>query len=178
MIKKLPSILADAVIVIGAHQEQCWELLYNSYQIAIPATILEDEIFYFKSEDDKKVIMPSKWVQEGRIQRLEAELFDYQALQEKLSDIFMKSIDSGELEALALLGSKKHTDYLFTTADRAAIKALGILGWGSRGISMEALIERVGGSHQMLKRLPKHFTKKWFNACLQEGFMEKNLWIK
>ncbi len=162
MIKKLPPILADAVIVIGAHNERYWELLCNRYQIAIPATILEDELFYFGSEYNKKAIKPSTWVEEGKIQRLEAELLDYQVLSHQLSDNFMNSLDAGELEALALLGSKKYKGYLFTTADRAAIKALGVLGWRSQGISIEALLERAGASKKIIDGLPKYFTKKWF----------------
>lgn len=178
MTKKLSPILTDAVIVIGAHNEQYWELLCNSYQIAIPATILEDELFYFGSKNNTHAIMPSKWVEEGKVQRLEAELLDFQVLQRQLSENFMNSLDPGELEALALLGSKKYKNYLFTTADRAAIKTLGVLGWSSQGISVEALLKRVGAPKKTLNSLPKHFTKKWFDACLQEGFMEKDLWTK
>lgn len=178
MTKKLSPILADAVIVISAHNVGYWELLCNSYQIVIPATILEDELFYFGPANDKQAIMPSTWVKQGKILRLEAEVSDFQALHSKLSENFMNSLDPGELEALALLNSKKYKDYLFTTADRAAIKALSILGLRNQGVPVETLLNDIGASKQILKALPKHFTKDWFNKCLQEGFLEKHLWIK
>lgn len=139
MIKKSQPILIDAVIVIGAHEQSYWELLCSSYQIAIPATILEDEVFYFQVEDRKQGFAPSQWVIDGKIARLEANVEDYDILSRSLTKNFMNSLDPGELEALALLGSKSCKDYLFSTADRAAIKALGVLGLSERGISVEAL---------------------------------------
>jgi hypothetical protein len=178
MTKKSSPVLTDAVIVISAHEQLYWELLCNSYRIALPATILEDEVFYFQVEGRKQGLAPSQWIAKGNVERLEAEVGDYENLSSKLSKHFMNSLDPGELEALALLGSKNYKDYLFTTADRAAIKALGVLGWGARGISVETLLEHAGWSASMLKKLPRNCTKRWFDGCVQEGFMEKHLWLK
>ena len=178
MIKKSLRVLADAVIVIGAHEQRYWEFLCNSYKIGIPATILEEEVFYFQSQDGTQGLMPSLWVREGKVERLEAELEDYENLNRMLSRTFMSSLDPGELEALALLGSRQYKEYLFCTADRAAIRALGILGWRERGISVEALLRWAGRSETSFKKLPRHFTEKWFDVCLQEGFMEQHLWRK
>lgn len=178
MTKKSLRVLTDAVIVIGAHEQHYWELFCNNYQIALPATILEEEVFYFQDGDCKQGLTPSRWVIENKVERLEASIDDYENLNRKLSSHFMNSLDPGELEALALLGSKNFKDYLFTTADRAAIKALGVLGWGERGISVEMLLERVGKSKSMLKKLPHSYTKKWFSACVQEGVLERHLWLK
>ncbi|NGX43573.1 MAG: hypothetical protein K940chlam7_01871 [Chlamydiae bacterium] len=177
MTKKSSQVLADAVIVIGAHEERYWEILCNAYQIALPATILEEEIFYFQSAGIKKGLAPSKWVNEGKVIRVEAEIEDYDYLNRKLSKDFMNSLDLGELEALALLSSKKYNAYRFTTADRAAIKALGVLGWESRGISVEELLEGAG-RRPLKQKLPRHFTKQWFQNCLHEGFMEQHLWLR
>lgn len=178
MIKKLLPVLTDAVIVIGAHEQKYWEFLCNSYKIGIPATILEDEIFYFNSGAGMQGIAASQWVKEGKVERLEADIKDYQNLSRMLSSVFLNSIDRGEKEALALLGSNKGKDYLFCTADRAAVRALGVLGWRERGISVEALLKKAGKSESALKKLPRHFREEWFDACLQEGFREKHLWLK
>ncbi|MBS0654851.1 MAG: hypothetical protein JSR46_03665 [Verrucomicrobia bacterium] len=177
MIKKSPPVLADAVIVIGAHEQMYWEFLCNSYKIGIPATILEDEVFYFQRQDRKHGLTPSEWVKEGKVARLEAGLEDYEKLNHLLSKNFMDTLDPGEQEALALLGSSKHKGYLFCTADKAAIRALGVLGWRERGISVETLLKRAGRSEALLKRLPYHFSEKWFNNSLQEGFAERHLWL-
>jgi phosphoglycerate dehydrogenase-like enzyme len=69
-----------------------------------------------------------------------------------------------------------HKNVLFTTADRAAIKTLGILGVGSKGISVEELLKNVGIKRK--KGMPRHFTKKWFQEALTEGLSEQHLWKK
>lgn len=177
MIKK-SRVLVDAVVVIGAHEQRYWEPLCNSYHIALPATILEEEVFYFHCEDGKKGLSPSTWLAEGKVERLEAGVADHKHLCSKLSANSMKSLDPGELEALALLGSSTYKNYRFTTADRAAIKALGVLGWGERGVSVEELLQKSGAHGPQIKKLPQHFTKKWFQARLHEGVMERHLWVK
>jgi hypothetical protein len=175
--KSLP-ILTDAVIVIGAHEQRYWELLCNHYRIVLPATILEDEIFYFRQQGHKQGLTPSLWIAQGKVERLEAGVDDYESLRSKLSKDFMNSLDAGELEALALLGSLNCRNHSFATADRAAIKALGVLGWSTRGISVEALLDRAGGLASIIKKLPQHCTKRWFDRCIQEGVMERHLWLK
>jgi len=87
----------------------------------------------------------------------------------------MASLDPGELEALAILASKEYKDYLFTTADRAAVKALGVLGWGDRGISVEELLIGMGSNKT---KIAQHFTKKWFQNVLTQGFSEQHIWLR
>lgn len=178
MTKKSLPILTDAVIVISAHEQNYWELLCSHYQIAIPVTILEDEVFYFQKKDRRYGLNPSQWISQGKVKRIAAGVDNYENLRSKLSKDFMCSMDPGELEALALLGCPQYTNYLFTTADRAAIKALGVLGWGTRGIAVETLLERAGGPASMIHKLPQNYTKRWFDHCIQEGFMEQHLWLK
>lgn len=176
MIKRLSPIILDAVIVIEAHERKLWDYLCSNYKIALPAIIFEEELFYFTSDNGKKGLMPSKWLKEGKIERLEAEINHYKYLKEKLSKDFLDALDAGELEALALLSDSKYKNYFFSTADKAAIKALGVLGWRENGISLEELLR--GGSVPAWKyqKLQYHFTKKCFEECLNEGFVEKHLW--
>jgi hypothetical protein len=177
MIKKSKQIITDAVVVIHAHECSYWNQLCNIYQIALPATILENELFYFSSDKGKKGLNPSHWVKQGMVSRLDAEIDDYEILSKKLSTHFMHAIDAGEKEALAVLMSEKFKDYLFTTADKAAIKALGILGLGSRGISVEELLKQLGSSANKIK-LSSQYTKSWFQKNIAEGMSEQHLWLK
>jgi hypothetical protein len=78
MIKRSPQVLADAVIVIGEHKHKYWELLCNRYKIGIPATIFEDELFYFQlSDGSAQGLAPTQWVKEGTVERLEADVEDF-----------------------------------------------------------------------------------------------------
>lgn len=120
---------------------------------------------------------PSEWITKGKVNRMEAALSDLEALHKRLTSDFLASLDPGELEALAILISKVHQDSLFTTADKAAIKALGVLSLSDRGISVEELLE---GAGRKTKKggLPIRFTKKWFQQCIAEGFGEQHIWLK
>lgn len=178
MTKKLKPILADAVAVIAIHETHQWESFCNTYKIAITATVLEDELFYFQSKRGKMGFAPSKWVQQGKITRIEAALEDYEMLRSKLSPDFMAAIDPGEHEALAILLAKTDEKFLFATADRAAIKALGVLGLGSQGISIEELLQGMAASPTAISKLPRHHTKNWFRQALAEGFGEQHLWLR
>lgn len=152
MTKKSKQILIDTVVIIDAHENDYWESLCNVYRVALPAVIIEDEAFYFQSDRGKIGMNPTEWIRKGKVIRLEAELDDFKALEQRLSSDFLASLDAGELEALAILMSKSHKDILFTTADKAAVKALGVLGLGFQGVSVEELLihtgaKRKGNSH-------------------------------
>jgi len=168
-------VLADAMVVIAAHEQDYWEPLCKAYQIALPATIIEQELLYFETTKGKKGLNPSRWIKEGKVVRLEAEVNDFSKVTKRLSSDSMASLDPGELEALAILASKEYKDYLFTTADRAAVKALGVLGWGDRGISVEELLIGMGSNKT---KIAQHFTKKWFQNVLTQGFSEQHIWLR
>jgi hypothetical protein len=174
--KRLKHVIADAVIVIHAHECGYWDHLCHVYQIALPATILENELFYFATSHGKQALNPSMWIKQGSIIRLEADFDDYTKLSNHLSPHFITAIDAGEKEALALLLSPNFKDYLFTTADKAAVKALGVLGLGTRGVSVEELIKPMGSSTRL--KLAQHYTKNWFQRNLSEGLSEQHLWLK
>jgi len=177
MTKKSKQILTDTVVIIDAHSNEYWEYLCNAYLIAIPAYIFENEAFYFQSERGKVGMNPTEWIKQEKVIRIEADLEDFEVLRKKLTSDSMASIDEGEHEALAILLSKKHKDVLFTTADRAAIKVLGVLGLGLRGISVEELLIK-NGRGKGSPKLPLHFTKKWFQQVLAEGLREQHLWLR
>ena len=178
MTKKSKQILTDTVVIIDAHECGYWESLCKVYDIAVPATIIEEEAFYFQSDRGKIGMNPTEWLRQGSVIRIEAGLNDFVELQKRLSPDFLASLDNGELEALAILISKSHKHTFFTTADKAAIKALGVLGLSFQGISVEELLEKGGIKRKENLKLPQRFTKKWFQQVLAEGFSEQGLWLR
>ncbi len=178
MTKKLKYVIADAVVVINAHEENYWEALCNTYQVVLPGIVLEDEVFYFQSDKGRKGLNPSEWISKGMITRIDAEIKDYDTINKRLSKDFMAGLDAGEREALAILTAKNYQQLLFATADRTAIKALGVLGMGNRGISVEELLDGLGSGSAKKAKLSKHFTKEWFQKYKIEGFSEQHLWLQ
>lgn len=67
---------------------------------------------------------------------------------------------------------------LFTTVDRAAIKASGVLGLGFLGISVEELLNESRAKRKDTHKLPEYLTKKWFQHVLAEGLSGQQLWLK
>ena len=61
--------------------------------------------------------------------------------------------------------------------DTVVIKALGILGIDSKGISVEELLSN-SSTKRNNHKLPQRFTKKWFRQILAEGLVEQHLWLK
>lgn len=178
MTKKSKDLLVDTVVVIDAHEKGYWELLCNAYRIFLPGTVIEDELFFFSSDKEKKPFLISNWVRQGKITRIDADIANFAELTKKLSNDFISALDNGELEALAIMTSKKYQHLFFTTADRAAIKALGILSLGLTGLSVEDLLNNLQSFSAKKKKLEPHFTKQWFQKALTEGFTEQHLWLR
>jgi hypothetical protein len=154
-----------------------WLNICNAYRVILPATIIEDEAFFFTSDTQKsQAIKLSKQVAERKITRLEASLEDYLRLKKRVNDNFLNGIDAGEKEALALLLSNPKIEILFSSGDGLALKALGILGIGHQAISLEEIIKRIGVKE--IRKMPVHFTKKWLQNKVSEGVSEQHLWLK
>ncbi len=168
------------MVVIDAHENGYWEHLCNGYRVFLPGTVIEDELFFFTSDKDKskKPLLVSKWIDQGKISRIDAKIADFSELTKRLSSDFRLGLDAGELEALAILISKDHQHLFFTTADRAAVKALGVLSLGSRGRSVEDLLNNLQGFSTKNRKIAPRFTKEWFQKVLNEGFTEQHLWLK
>jgi hypothetical protein len=83
MTKKSNLTLTDTVVIIDAHENHYWESLCNSYQIAVPASIIENEAFHFESNNKKIAMNPTSWINQGKIIRIEASLEDFKILQKK-----------------------------------------------------------------------------------------------
>ncbi len=178
MTKKSKDLLVDSVVVIDAHEKGYWKRLCNEHRVFLPGTIIDDELFYFTSDKGKQPLQVKNWIDQRTITRIDAEITDAAELIKRLSNDFIQTLDPGELEALAILISKKYQHIIFTTADYAAVKALGILSLRLRGVSVEDLLNNLQGLSTKNRKIEHHFTKQWFQKALNEGFTEQHLWLK
>ncbi len=165
-------VILDANIVIDAHREGYINPLVNGHQIHLPRTVVQDEAHFFADGVEKKSIRLTPLIQAGKIKVIEADIEDEKRLHSLVKSIYLSAFDPGEREALALLTNPQYKNFLFCTADRAAIKGLSILGMSQRGVSAEKLLVKIGDS----RKLKRNFTEDWFKKALQEGVDEKHLW--
>lgn len=175
MMKNSLLVILDANIIIIAHKENYWPTLLNQYRLAIPSTVLHDEVFFFGTDEGaNKAIRLQPYIASGKLQELTATVKELDAFRKSVHKNFLPSIDPGEEEALALLKSSAYQQYSFCTGDALAIQALAALGMSSRGVSLEKLLTSAG---YQTKNLKHHFTESSLQKNLTKGFQEKHLWL-
>jgi len=171
LIRNSTCVLLDAMIIIEAHAVDVWDRLLEEVNIMVPATVINSEAFYFDSKktDRRGAIRLRKYVESGRIGEVNATIEDLQSLHETLSFVALQGLHEGELEALAVLHGGAIENVLFCTADRAAIRALALLGHSESGISFENLLKEVG----LQKALEGHYSEEFFRYHLERGKQDR-----
>jgi len=168
--QKLRFVL-DAMVVIKAHELGIWELLLERAPILLPATVVRDEAFYFDTEPGEKrySINLKDLIDSGKIMEEEASVAELKNLHDIFDSITLEGLDPGESEALALVKSGRLGDVLFCTSDKAAIRALALMGCSEHGISFEELLTKYG----LQKPLDNQYTQGFFKAHLSKGKQDK-----
>jgi len=161
------SLLADADIVIKAHEMEIWTDLCANYRIIVPAIAKGEAHLYFRP---------------GHIQGFSTDLSqvnDWEASTEEMKDIysnfdraFKGSIHDGEVECLAYLKANPDEDIRLCTADGPAIKALAMLDMAERGISFEGALGLIG-HNRTFESKDHHFTEHFFQNQLINGHQKR-----
>ncbi len=160
-------LLLDADVVIEAHRLGVWEELVARSAVACPGAVVHDEALFYCTDEysvPTSIHLPSL-VAAGRIAMLEATADDLRELAAILTPDALEGLHPGESEALALLLVGKARDHRFSSGDRAAIRALALLGLSERGISFECALDAAG----LKKPLPNRLTEPFFQGALREG---------
>jgi hypothetical protein len=110
----------------------------------------------------------SQSVSSGKIAEMAATGTELRRLQNILDYATLQGLHPGEREALAIINSDR-TEGTFCTADGAAIRALALLGHRESGISLEALLSKVG----LQKPLDQHFREDFFKKHLDRGAQDR-----
>lgn len=162
-------VILDANVVIDAHRLGFWRALVTQYRISVTETILNEVRFYEDDSGEKHDIDLQVSAQKGTIDVLAANAADLEAVQSKITLEFAKSVDPGELEAVAVLASGRCEDHRFCTADAVAIKLLAVLDLGAYGVPVKKLLEPIG----YRKPVPRQYDEEYFRAKLADGMVEK-----
>lgn len=129
-------LLLDADVVIEAYRLGVWAALCDRAHIACPATVVHREALFYAHDDcsvPPSIHLPSL-AAKGVIEILEATAEDAAMVRSELADNEFEGLGPGESEALALLFVQKAADYRFCTGDRAAIRALALLGLSEQAL--------------------------------------------
>ena len=167
-------VILDANIIIDAFKEGFWGRIIGFYEVHVCPIIKGEANHYLNQNGERVEIDLESYIRDGKIYEIAATTNQFVEFKNKVTDSYLNSIDNGEIEALALLISEGYDEFRFCTGDTAAIRGLGALYLGDRGVSLEELLTKVGGS------LPfsPNYSKKAFDLDIARGITEQGLIIR
>jgi hypothetical protein len=156
-------ILLDADVIIDLHRFNVWDLIVKRNKVYISSIILRHEVYFY--EDNKGLrhnidLMKDAGFKFSEISASVEELINFS---QQFDRVLEEELHDGEKEALKIL--QDHGEILFCTCDKAAIKAIALLGKREQGISFEKLLKSSG----LTKRLEFKHTENFFRKYLDEG---------
>ena len=159
-------LLLDANIVIEAYRLSAWDSLIQRRTVVVPSIVIDDEALFYSRQigDIPKSIQLARLVSDGSIGRVEATADEMSKTGNIFDRVFIEGLHDGEMEALAIIDHRPD-QYMFSSGDVAAIKALAMLGHSHAGISFERILQEAG----LAKRLEKQFRDEFFREQLVVG---------
>lgn len=142
-----------------------WESLVDKVEILVSSIVAQDEaLFYIKGELPAALDLRTL-ITSGKLQEIEATAKEMASLIDAFDKSFTDALHDGEVEALALIQQQRVGDALYCSCDGVALKALAMIGRAEQGISMEALLQRIGHA----KSMKRQFSEKFFQEKIAEG---------
>lgn len=90
-------LLADANIVIKAHELGVWEPLCRAFRIAVPSTVVGEAYkYYLRDHEQAFEIDLARWVEGGEIDCYEASVHQIASVLEHFDPVFQQRMDPGE----------------------------------------------------------------------------------
>jgi hypothetical protein len=154
-----PRLLLDANIVIELFSRGVWSRFLSKCEVTLTLKVVEE----IQSED----LRP--YIQAGRVLVVDVPPEVSRAFLDQFDPVYLGEMHDGETESLAFVA--QHTDYLLCSADHIVYKALGRLGLGEQGISLEIFLGRIG--QRPKGNLPRQYTEQFRRNCTQEGEQDR-----
>jgi len=162
-------ILFDANIIIELYRLGIWEALISRVEVIVPATVARDEALFYSAAEGgipSPINLP-ELINAGKIKEAIATVEEMAALETVFDRVFIKGLDPGEAEAIALLHAGTIGDPKFCTADKAAIQALAMINRRDLGISMEQILKDCGLQKTIGSQFKDEFLKQWLDKGSQ-----------
>jgi hypothetical protein len=156
-------VLLDADVIIDLHRFNVWNQIISKNKIYISSIILRQEVYYY--EDCYGLKHNIELIKDAghKFTEISVSVEELKEFSKQFDRVFEEELHSGEKEALKILQDNKNI--LFCTCDKAAIKAIALLGKREQGISFERLLKSSGINKKLE---PKH-AEKFFRKYLDEG---------
>jgi len=156
-------ILPDADVIIDLHRLNVWNNVIAKNKIYISSIILRQEVHFYEDCNGIRHYIDLLKNAGSLFQEISISAEDLKIFSQQFDRVFEGELHSGEKEALKIL--QDNNDFLFCTCDKAAIKAIALLGKKEQGISFEKLLKSSG----LTKKIELKHTEKYFRKYLDEG---------
>lgn len=163
MNKKFRLLLLDAGIVIALHELKLWDQAVEKCEIILPETVVNEAKFSMAGEYAEDIDLEPD-TRAGRIKVVTAGTAELDAFLAQFGPAYLERLDPGETEALAYLIAHAET-CLLCSADAIVFKVLGRLHRGEQGVSLEAILGRIG----LGRKLEWRFTEAFRQRYTKEG---------
>lgn len=144
-----------------------WETFISRVEVIVPATVARDEALFYSAAEGgipSPINLPLL-IKDKKIKEAIATAEEMAALETIFDRVFIKGLDPGEAEAIALLYNGSIGDPKFCTADKAALQALAMINRRDLGISMEKILKECG----LQKTIGSQFTDEFLKTWLDKG---------
>jgi hypothetical protein len=159
--------MLDANVIIKLHELALWEKAVANIDIHLAQTVVDEAHFWIDAAGERQEIDLSSDIEANRITVFEMDAVELANFLARFDTVYRPEIDPGELESIAWM-DKSPEDYLFSSADLAVYRVLGLLGRGEQGISLEELLQRLGNTKQLEPRFSRAVREKFTKVGQQD----------
>jgi hypothetical protein len=160
------------MVVIVLQELGLWESLCRHVTVVVPSIILHEVCFYTDRATGGRVhIDLTAQALAGAIREESATGEEMDEFARQFDAVMVENLHAGEIEALTLLFKGKVADCRLCSADRAAVKALALVGMKNKGVSLEKALHELGvpGS----RRLKPQYSQERFEEWLREASVDR-----
>ena len=157
-------VMLDANVIIKLHELRIWGKLVASVDVHLAQTVIAEAQFWIDANGDRQEIDLSFDIQAKRITVFELDALELAGFLAKFDSVYEAEIDPGEKESIAWMMISSD-EYLFSSADLAVYRVLGLLGRGEQGLSLEEILQKIG----ITKKLESRFSKVVRERLTKEG---------
>jgi hypothetical protein len=169
---KPKSLIPDAMVVICLHELGLWESFCRRVTVIVPSIVVHESVFYRDGATGKHArIDLEAQVLAGDIQQESATLAEMDEFRRQFDAVMVENLHDGEIESLTLLSLGRVVGCVLCSADRAAVKALALVGMKDKGISLERAFHELGMPGA--RRLEPQYSEERFAQWLAEALVDR-----
>jgi hypothetical protein len=171
---KLKLVMLDANVIIKLHEIGLWDKVVATIDIHLAQTVVDEAHFWTDAAGERQEIDLRPDTEAKRITVFAMDAVELASFLARFDPVYRPEIDPGEMESIAWMEKSKE-EYVFSSADLAVYRVLGLLGRGDQGISLEELLQRIGNTKQLEPRFSKVVREKFTKEGVQDQVRGRGL---